>query len=109
MLEGLFGGRNAARTLLFLENYGDGYASEIARTYGVALRPVQAQLDRFERAGFLVSRMRGRTRLYTWNPRGPFVPKLRELLAIGLEFVSREDQRQYYRQRRRPRAKGKPF
>lgn len=109
MLEGLFGGRNAARTLLFLENYGDGYATEIARTYGVALRPVQAQLDRFERAGFLVSRMRGRTRLYAWNPRGPFVPKLRELLAVGLELVPREDRDRYYLQRRRPRAKGKPL
>jgi len=55
MLEGLLGGRNAARVLLFLENYADGYATEIARTYGVALRPIQSQLDRFERAGFLVS------------------------------------------------------
>ena len=108
MLEGLFGGRNAARTLLFIENYGDGYATEIARTYGVALRPVQAQLDRFERAGFLVSRTRGRTRLYAWNPRGPLVPKLRELLAVGLELVPREDRDRYYLQRRRPRAKGKP-
>lgn len=105
MLEGLFGGRNASRVLLFLENYGDGYATEIARTYGVALRPVQAQLDRFERAGFLVSRLRGRTRLYVWSPRGPFVPKLRELLAVALAVVSPEDRKRYYRQRRRPYMK----
>jgi hypothetical protein len=109
MLEGLFGGRNAARVLLFLENYGDGYATEIARTYGSALRPIQAQLDRFERAGFLVSRLRGRTRLFTWNPRGPFVPKLRDLLATGLEQVPEDDRNRYYLQRRRPRARGKPL
>jgi len=107
MLEGLLGGRNAARVLLFLENYADGYATEIARTYGVALRPIQSQLDRFERAGFLVSRLRGRTRLYTWNPRGPLVPKLRELLTVALEMVPVADRERYYRQRRRPRARGK--
>jgi len=95
--------------MLFLENYGDGYATEMARTYGVALRPIQAQLDRFERAGFLVSRLRGRTRIYTWNPIGPLVPKLRALLALALEFVPRADQERYYRQRRRPRIKGKPL
>jgi len=109
MLEGLFGGRNAARVMLFLENYGDGYATEIARTYDSALRPVQAQLDRFERAGLLVSRMRGRTRLYTWNPRGPLVPKLRELLAVALDLVPPEERERYYLQRRRPRARGKPL
>ena len=108
MLNGLFGGRNAERVLLFLENYGDGYATEMARTYGVALRPVQAQLERFERAGMLVSRLRGRTRIYSWNPRGPIVPRLRELLSTALELVSPEDRERYYRQRRRPRAKGKP-
>lgn len=105
MLEGLFGGRNASRVLLFLENYGDGYATEIARTYDVALRPVQAQLDRFERAGFLVSRLRGRTRIFTWNPWGPFVPKLRQLLAVALDVVTPEDRKRYYRQRRRPHMK----
>ncbi len=107
MLEGIFGGRDAARTLLFLENYGDGYGAEIARTFGTALRPIQAQLDRFERAGMLVSRMRGRTRLYTWNPRGPIVPRLRALLATALPFLPPEERERYYTQRRRPRAKGK--
>lgn len=109
MLEGLFGGRNAARVLLFLENYGDGYASEIARTYAGPLRPVQAQLERFEAAGFLVSRLRGRTRIYSWNPRGPLVPKLRELLAVALEHVPAAEVERYYRQRRRPRATSKPL
>lgn len=30
---------------------------------------VQRQLERFERAGMLVSLIKGRTRLFTWNPR----------------------------------------
>ena len=108
MLEGILGGANAARTLLFLENYGDGYATEIARTYGVALRPIQAQLDRFERAGLLVSRLRGRTRIYEWNPRGPMIQPLRALVATALDLVPPPGRERYYRQRRRPRAKGKP-
>lgn len=107
MLEGILGGRNAARVLLYLQNYGDGYATEIARTYGVALRPIQQQLDRFERADVLVSRLRGRTRVYEWNPRGPLIPRVRSLVATALEFVSPSDRERYYRARRRPRARGK--
>ena len=109
MLQGILGGKNAARVLLFVGNYGQGYASEIARTYGVALRPIQAQLDRFERAGVLASRMIGRTRLYTWSPRGPFAPKLRELVSTALDIMPREEKERFYLQRRRPRAKGKPL
>ena len=108
MLEQVFGGRDAARVLLFIENYGDGYGAEIARTYRTALRPIQVQLDRFERGGILVSRTRGRTRLYTWNPRGPFVPRLRPLVALGLQLLPPDERERYYLQRRRPRARGKP-
>ena len=36
-LETLFGGRAATRVLLFIENYSDGYASQIARTFDIPL------------------------------------------------------------------------
>ena len=86
MLEGIFGNASAEKVLLYLEQYEEGYATAIARTFdGLSLNMAQRQLDRFERAGALVSSHQGRTRLYTWNPRYPF---RRELRALGFELGS---------------------
>lgn len=68
----------------------------------------QRQLDRFERAGALVSPLKGRTRLYTWNPRYPFRSELRALLAKALELLPREERKRDFAERRRPRRAGKP-
>jgi hypothetical protein len=70
MLEALLGNATAEKTLLYLERYEEGYATAIADTFGnVSLHRAQRQLARFERAGFLVSVLEGRTRLFHWNPR----------------------------------------
>jgi DNA-binding transcriptional ArsR family regulator len=107
-LEVLFGGRAAARVLLFIENYGDGYASRIARTFGMPVSEVQKQLAKFERAGILVSRMVGTSRIYTWNPRDPALSGLRELLRRTLEEgIPEKTLQAFFRQRQRPRRKGK--
>ena len=107
-LEVLFGGRAAARVLLFIENYGDGYASRIARTFGMPVSEVQKQLAKFERAGILVSRMVGTSRIYTWNPRDPALSGLRELLRQTLdEGIPEKTLQAYFRQRQRPRRKDK--
>jgi IS30 family transposase len=63
------------------QQYEEGYATAIARTFDdLTLNMAQRQLERFERAGALASSLRGRTRLYTWNPRYPFRRELRALL-----------------------------
>lgn len=108
MIDALFGGRTAERVLLFLENYGDGYAREIAETFDVPVSMVQRQLTKLEDAGVLVSRLRGRTRLFAWNPRYALLEPLRALLRRALEFVPASEREQYFRQRRRPRRAGKP-
>ena len=79
-LQSLFGGKAAAKVLLFIGNYEEGYASQIARTFSIALSEVQKQLSKFESAGILVSRMVGTSRMYTWNPRDPALEGLRMLL-----------------------------
>lgn len=43
-LEVLLGGEATAKVLLFIENYGDGSASRIAKTFGMPLSDVQKQL-----------------------------------------------------------------
>ncbi len=109
-LETLFGGRAATRVLLFIENYSEGYASQIARTFEMPLSEVQKQLAKFEDVGILVSRMVGTSRMYTWNPRDPALNGLRQLLQNTLNYgIPNKRLNQYFRQRRRPRRKGKPL
>lgn len=109
MLEGIFGNASAEKVLLYLEQYEEGYATAIARTFdGLTQYMAQRQLERFERAGVLVSSLKGRTRLYRWNPRYPFRQELRALLAKGLKLLPAEDRKRYFSERRRPRRAGKP-
>ena len=107
MLNALFGSSAAERTLLFLQNYGDGYARQIARTFGLSTSQVLRQLEKFEEGGFLVSQPVGRARVFYWNERNPLVLELRRLLQAALEGLPPEEIQSYYRNRRRPRRKGK--
>jgi len=109
MLEGIFGNASAEKILLYLEQYGEGYATEIARSFDdLTLHMAQRQLERFERAGALVSSLRGRTRLYSWNARYPFNKELRALLSKALDALPASERKRYFSERRRPRRAGKP-
>ena len=66
-LIGLFGSKAAYLVLMYLENYGQGYAAEIARTFGMSLSQVQNQLRKFEELSLLVSRKEGPARFYYFN------------------------------------------
>jgi hypothetical protein len=85
-IETLFGGQAAAKVLLFIENYGEGYASAIARTFEMPVSEVQKQLKKFEQAGILVRRPVATSRMYTWNPRDPALNGLRQLLKSTLDY-----------------------
>ena len=105
-LIGLFGSKSAYQVLMYLENYGEGYAAEIARTFEMSLSQAQNQLRKFEEVGLLVSRMAGSTRMYSFN-RNPVADDLREFLRSSLDRLPEETQQRYYRSRRRPRRPGK--
>lgn len=107
MLEALFGSAAAERVLLYLHVYDEGYVRGIASTFGLSTSQVQSQLLKFEDAGLLVSTRLGRTRLYVWNPRNPFVAPLRGLLEELVCALPEREVQAYYRQRRRPRKAGK--
>jgi hypothetical protein len=107
-LEALFGGKAASRVLLYIENYGQGYASKMAKTFGMSLSEVQKQLAKFAQSGILVSQKLGNVRIYTFNPRDPALKQLRGLLRETLDRGIPDDElKQYYRERQRPRRQGK--
>lgn len=86
MLEPLFGSLNCERVLIFLSARSEGYAREMARFFDAALGPFQKQLEKLEVGGVLFSKLVGRTRLYGFNPRYPFLQELKALLEKALTF-----------------------
>ena len=105
-LIGLFGSKAAYQVLMFLENYGQGYATEIARTFGMSLSQVQNQLRKFEELGLLVSRREGSVRFYFFA-RSPVSDSLRKFLRSALDSLPEATLQKFYRSRRRPRRYGK--
>lgn len=82
-LETLFAGKAATRVLLFIENYGEGYANQISKTFEMPLSEVQKQLTKFENAGVLVSRTVGTSRIYYLEPSRPGLR--RPAMALSLK------------------------
>lgn len=109
MLEPILGSLNCERVLVFLVARDEGYAREIARFYDTGLGPLQKQLEKLEAGGVLYSRLAGRTRLYGFNPRYPFLGELRALLEKALSFYPEETREALLMVRRRPRRAGKPL
>ncbi len=109
ILNTLFGSDSATKTLLFIENYEEGYCAEISRTYGLSSSVIQKQLDKFEAGGILAAKMIGRSRVYQFNPRFYFLDELKALLKKALESFPKEQQQDFFRNRKRPRRKGKPL
>lgn len=109
MIESLLGSRNRERVLLFLHARDEGYAREIARYFGTDLSQIQKQLDRMEANNVLVSKPAGKTILYQFNPRYPFLKELQALLDKVLTFYPAEEREKLTHVRKRPRRKGKPL
>jgi hypothetical protein len=108
-LEPILGSKSIERVLIFILARNEGYAREIARFFDTDLSPVQKQLEKLELGGVLVSRTAGRTRLYEFNPRYPFLRELRSLLEKALSFYTEEERERLLMNRRRPRREGKPL
>lgn len=109
MLVPILGSQNSERVLVYIFGREEGYAREVARFYETDLSPIQKQFEKLEAGGVLVSRMIGRTRLYTFNPRYPFLKELKALLEKALSFYPDAEQERLMMNRRRPRRKGKPL
>ncbi len=109
MLEPILGSTNRERVLVFIFARGEGYARQMARFFETGLDPIQKQLDRLEYGGVLISRKAGRTLLYSFNPRYPFLNELKTLLEKALSFYPESERERLLLGRRRPRRRGKPL
>ena len=109
MLEAVVGSEGAERVLLFLAARRQGYALEIANTFGMSVSNVQKHLERMERDGLLVSEKIGRTRVFRFNPRYTFKQEIDALLTKALSVSPSALKEQLLLDRRLPRRKEKPL
>lgn len=109
MIEAVLGSTSAERVLVFITARDSAYAGEIANTFDTSISPIQKQLDRMERDGLLINEKVGRTRVYQYNPRYPFVPEVRAMMEKVLELYPEDIKKELLYNRRRPRKKDKPL
>jgi len=107
MLEALVGNRTIERVLFFLLTNDKTYATEISKRFNCALTTAQNGLDRLEAGEIIVSLMVGRTRLYQFNPRYPFLLELKALLTKAYQALPEHIKISLYEPpiRRRPRKR----
>ena len=106
-LESLLG-RTAARLLLYLIHYGEAYPTGAAKDLDISQGAVQRQLEKLETAGFLVSKLVGRTRVYRLDPKSPAARRLGDLAEVYYKAIPLRERERLFQNRRRPRRRGKP-
>ncbi|CUI17991.1 conserved hypothetical protein [Candidatus Protochlamydia naegleriophila] len=111
MLEYLFANKNVEKILMYLFLHGKANATELSRAFETSLDPIQKTLRKLEEGGLLVSFLEGRTRVFQWNPRYPFLPEIQALAKKTYEFLPSHIQENCYQitKRKRPRKTGKPL
>jgi DNA-binding transcriptional ArsR family regulator len=103
----IFGGRNRTAVLVAIRLLGETYPSELAALLGLRLYSVQEVLKSLESEGVIISRLLGRTRRVSLNPRYFASKELDVLLwKVGQHDVAL--QKSLATKRRRPRRAGKP-
>jgi hypothetical protein len=108
MLENIFGNKSTEKILLHIFHYGESYASAIASDFKTPLNPIVQQLNKLEQSGVLVSKVIGRSRIYSFNPKSPFSKPMKEIIQIAYEGIPLNERHELFAIRRRPRRKGKP-
>ena len=109
MLESLLASTSCERVLIFITARDEGYLREMSDFFQTSPAPLLKQLEKLENGGILFSRLAGRTRLYGFNPRYPFMKELKALLEKALSFYPEDLRAALVASRQRPRRKGKPL
>lgn len=108
MLDLILGSGTAQKIFLHLYHHGETYPSAVAKDFHVTLGQVQRQFDRFEKAGILISKLSGKTRVYQFNKKNPLTNPFMELVKRVYDSIPIEEKEVIFSTRRRPRRAGKP-
>ena len=111
MLEYLFANKNVEKILMYLNLHEKANGTELSRSFETALDPIQKTLKKLEEGGLLASFLEGKTRVFKWNPRYPFLKEIQNLAEKAYAFLPPNIQERYFQQkkRKRPRKSGKPL
>ena len=109
MLEVIFGNVISERILFSVLIQKEVYARDISSRFGLRLQSVQNRFKRLETGGLLVSKLKGKTRLFYFNPRYAFLKETKALLEKAMSFIPQKEKERYYMPRLRPRRSGKPL
>ncbi len=111
MLEYLFANKNVEKILIYLCLHDKANATELSRSFDSALDPIQKTLRKLEEGGLLASFLEGRTRVFQWNPRYPFLEEIQALAKKAYSFLPPDIRETRYQstKRKRPRKTGKPL
>lgn len=111
MLEYLFGTPVIEKVLFFILVHQKCYPSQLKERFDIPLYSFQRALGRLEKGGVLVSHREGKTLLYQFNPRYPFLQELTSFLEATYNSLPKEFLEKYYDpiERKRPRRQGKPL
>lgn len=96
MLEVLCGNKSVQKILLFLFVNGKCYGTQLHRSLGTPLTPIQNALNRLEKGGLIVSYYEGKTRLYQFNPSYPLMSELELLLKKAYTLLPAHQKKEYY-------------
>jgi DeoR/GlpR family transcriptional regulator of sugar metabolism len=96
---------------MYLSLHGKANATELRRSFNSSLDPIQKTLKKLEEGGLLVSFLEGKTRVFQWNPRYPFLKEIQALAEKAYEYLPSDIRKTYYQEtkRKRPRKTGKPL
>ncbi|MCD4814692.1 winged helix-turn-helix domain-containing protein [bacterium] len=109
MLESLLGNPTIEKVLFYLWRFEKSYAKEMADNFQLPVNAIQQQLKRLENGDIVVSRLVGRTRVYEFNPRYPFLKECFQLFSKVFSHFPVKQVERYYTKRTRPRRPGKPI
>lgn len=110
MLEYLFSNKNVEKILIYLSLHEKAHAYELSKLFESSLDPIQKTLKKLEEGGLLVSFLEGKTRVFEWNPRYPFLFEIQALATKAYSFLPDNLQESYQpTKRKRPRKTGKPL
>ena len=109
MLEPLLDSDVKEKALLYICVNGESYPREIAKAFGCNLNTVQNQLLNLEKGAVLYSKLRGKVRLFGFNPRYPFRKEILALLEKALAFYPENEKSRVSGVRLRPRQTRKPL